>query len=382
MTRSYNVRSFGLMAADHVRIDAYAAALEQAVRPGSVVLDVGTGTGILALLACRLGARRVYAIEPNDAVQLARLAARDNGFADRIEFIQALSMDVELPERADVIVSDLRGVLPVAFPHITAIADVRERMLAPGGVLIPRRDTVRAAPVEAPREHAAITSPWTEHGLGLDMSSSRAAALNDWGKVHFAAGQLLAAPQTWAVLDYRTITDPNLKATMEWTVERDGTGHGVSVWFDADLAEGVGFTTGPEGPQTIYGTAFLPWLEPVPLVRGDRIRMMLQARGISDDYVWVWDTTVERADGSRVRFRQSTLRAGAFPSQQMRRRGHDFAPMLGEQGRADREILGLMDGTATLGEIATEARRRFPALFTSWEAALSRVGQLSETFSE
>ena len=100
------------MIADHLRMAAYADALRRSVTPESMVIDIGTGTGVMAILACQLGARRVCAIEPDDVIQLARKVAADNGFADRIEFIQALSTDVKLPELADVIVSDVRGVLP------------------------------------------------------------------------------------------------------------------------------------------------------------------------------------------------------------------------------------------------------------------------------
>ena len=105
----YSISNYGAMIADRVRVRAYAEALRQAITRDSVVLDLGTGTGIFALLACRFGARRVYAIEPSDAVQVAREIAAANGFAGRIEFWQALSTDVTLPERADVIVSDIGG---------------------------------------------------------------------------------------------------------------------------------------------------------------------------------------------------------------------------------------------------------------------------------
>jgi len=60
------------MITDKARMDGFEAALRQAVKPGSVVLDIGTGTGIFSLLACRFGARKVYAIEPDNAIQLAR----------------------------------------------------------------------------------------------------------------------------------------------------------------------------------------------------------------------------------------------------------------------------------------------------------------------
>src|SRR5437870_1780607 len=113
----YSIYAYGRMIADNVRMAAYVQALRQSVKPNSVVLDIGTGTGIFALLACQFGARKVYAIEPDDAIQVARDIAVANGYAERIEFIQNLSTKVMLPERADVIISDLRGVLPWFQQH-------------------------------------------------------------------------------------------------------------------------------------------------------------------------------------------------------------------------------------------------------------------------
>ena len=146
----YNLNDYGRMIADQVCMDAYARALKAAVTPNSVVLDIGAATGIHALLACKFGARQVYAVEPNDAIHLAREVAVANGFGGQIDFIQDLSTNVVLPEPADIIVSDMRGVLPLFGQHIPAIVDARQRHLATGGLLIPQRDTLWVALVEAP----------------------------------------------------------------------------------------------------------------------------------------------------------------------------------------------------------------------------------------
>ena len=148
------------MLSDARRMNAYAEALRRAVKPGCVVLDIGTGTGVFAFLACQLGARRVFAIEPSDAIQIARAVAKDNGY-HQIEFIQALSQTVTLPEAADVIVSDLRGALPLFHNHISTIVDARKRLLAPTGVFIPAADTLWAAPVEI--------AEWYDRHIGLDF---------------------------------------------------------------------------------------------------------------------------------------------------------------------------------------------------------------------
>src|SRR4051794_6240190 len=133
----YSISGFGEMIADRVRLDAYVEALRRHVKPGCVVVDIGAGTGIFSLLACKFGARRVYAIEPSDAAELIHQTARDNGCAERISVLRQPSSELTLPERADVIVSDLRGVLPAFHHHLADIADARQRLLAPGGTLIP-----------------------------------------------------------------------------------------------------------------------------------------------------------------------------------------------------------------------------------------------------
>jgi len=156
----YSVSDYGSMIADSVRMDAFVQALRQAVKPESVVLDLGTGTGIFALLACQFGARRVYAVEPNDAIQVAREIAVANGYTERIEFIQNISTKVTLPERADVIISDIGGLLPWLEHLIPSISDARQRLLAPGGLLIPQRDIMWAALVEASKLYSHYTTPW------------------------------------------------------------------------------------------------------------------------------------------------------------------------------------------------------------------------------
>ena len=107
----YGLGAYGAMIADRVRVEAYAEALRKSVRKGSVVAEIGTGPGIFAVLACQLGATRVYAIEPSEIIQVAREVAAANGCADKIEFFEELSDRVMLPGRADVILSDLRAAL-------------------------------------------------------------------------------------------------------------------------------------------------------------------------------------------------------------------------------------------------------------------------------
>ena len=118
----YALHDYTRMIEDPLRVEAHVRALEATVRPDSVVVDLGTGTGLFAVVACRLGARRVFAIDLNDAIEVAAELARALGYADRIEFIQGDATKISLSERADVVVGDLRGGLPFAPGHLAVVA--------------------------------------------------------------------------------------------------------------------------------------------------------------------------------------------------------------------------------------------------------------------
>ena len=270
----YSIHDHGSMIRDSVRMDAYARALEQVVRPGSVVLDIGAGSGIFALLSARAGARRVFAVEPESVIELARELAATNGFADTITFIRAMSSRISLPEPANVMVSDLRGVLPLYRAHIPSIVESRH-LLAEGGTLIPWRDTLWAAPAELPSVYETRVSPWEANPYGFDTAGARAFAVNDWRRVSAPAEALLAIPARLTVLDYRSISSPNVKASAGFEATRSGTLHGFTVWFESELLEGVGFTNAPGEPETIYGQGFFPLLKPVDLTSGDVVSLAL-----------------------------------------------------------------------------------------------------------
>src|SRR5262245_2389511 len=96
-----------MLVRDEVRTGAYRDALRKVVRPGDVVLDIGTGSGVLALLACQAGAGRVYAVESSPILSVARELAEANGLGDRVVFVSGDARRLELPERVDVIVAEL-----------------------------------------------------------------------------------------------------------------------------------------------------------------------------------------------------------------------------------------------------------------------------------
>jgi SAM-dependent methyltransferase len=313
----YSLHFYGQMIADASRMNAYAAALRRTVNRDSVVMDLGCGPGVFALLACKLGARRVYAVEPDNVIGLAREAAVANGFVDRMVFFEKLSTEISLPEPATIIVSDLRGVLPWFEQNISSIIDARKRLLAPGGVLIPRRDILWAAVVEAPEQYTELVSPW-QNQFELDLAAGTRFITNNWRKTHINPEQFLAEPVCWHTIDYHEVESRDVRAEISWRAARNGTAHGFAVWFDSELGDDngdIGFSNHPSAPRMIYGQGFFPFSQPVEVSENDRIELRLAADFVQDNYVWRWDTDFI---DQKVSFKQSTFYGVPLSTAQLR----------------------------------------------------------------
>src|SRR5688572_5656058 len=102
------------MLSDRDRTSSFIDAIKAAVEPGDVVVDIGTGTGVLAIAAAQAGARHVYAIEAGPISKLAREIVQRNDLADRITVIRGWSNETRLPEKCDVLVSEIIGHEPLA----------------------------------------------------------------------------------------------------------------------------------------------------------------------------------------------------------------------------------------------------------------------------
>ena len=373
------------MIRDSIRTDAYARAFRECITTDSVVLDMGTGVGILALLACQYGARKVYAVDPNSAIQVARDFAVANGYEDRIEFIQDMTTRITLPEQADVIVAAMHGVLPMFEQNLASIIDARSRLLAPGGRIIPEKETLWAVPVESPESYDEFVLPWSVNSYGLDMQGALRFTTNQWRrpKEKITPEQFLAEPACWATLDYGILESTGVIGRASWTATRAGSGHGLVVWFDTFLLEGVSFSNAPGAPELVFGHAFFPWREPVSISPGDTISVELRADLFGHDYFWTWETVVleqGRAKKPKAKFKQSSI-LGAAASANLHKRAHEHIPKLNDEGQVEQLVLSLMDGENSIEGIATKTIAQFPNRFANGDDALTFAADLSERYS-
>jgi SAM-dependent methyltransferase len=295
---------YGSMLLDQARVDAYTRALTAVISPSSVVLDLGTGIGTFSVLACKLGAARVYAVDSGDVITVAEEVAKRNGVASRIRFLQIPATELELPEKVDVIVSDLSGSLPLFEGHIPAVIHVRERFLRAGGVLIPARDRLMCAPLSSVEIYARIVDPWRSVA-GIDFLPAATMALNTPHGLVVQPQQLAAAPVCWAELDYATIASANVSASIEWQIVSTNEIHGFALWFESTMQGDVVVSSGPWFPRSVHSTMVLPLLEPLHMRENESLGLRLEATLASGRYVVTWQARTDQQTG----LRQSTFLA-------------------------------------------------------------------------
>ncbi len=296
---------------DSGRVKAYASALQQVVTPESCVLDLGAGTGAFSLLACSYGARKVYAVEPNEAIAVAKELAEENRFSERMECINLPINDFVLDEPVDIIVSDLRGVLPLYGTHIPTIVYAREKYLKPNGVLLPCADTLWAAVADTAEARDADIDGNFE---ALSFTSLHKHLRNNWSRKSIGSTTLLSEAKKWVTLDYATVTEPHVSQTLSIEITKAGNADGFFLWFDAEILPGIGYSGGPRDEVTSYGCVYFPFSELARVEVGYIAEIDLQARLINGEYIWVWNTSIRKSkEGPTIaRFSQSSFYGDAF----------------------------------------------------------------------
>ncbi|XP_050235475.1 protein arginine N-methyltransferase PRMT10 [Mercurialis annua] len=139
------------MLSDRVRMDAYYNAIVRNKHHfhGKVVLDVGTGSGILAIWSAQAGARKVYAVEATKVAEHARVLVKANNVQDVVEIIEGSIEDITLPEKVDVIISEWMGYFLLRESMFDSVICARDRWLKPSGMMYPSHARMWMAPIRS-----------------------------------------------------------------------------------------------------------------------------------------------------------------------------------------------------------------------------------------
>jgi precorrin-6B methylase 2 len=241
---------------DDRRTNDYIAALRKAVRPDDVVLDIGTGSGVLAIAAARAGARHVYAVEASDIADVAERVFARNGLQDRVTLIRGWSREIELPEPADLMVAEVIGNEPFEEEILETTLDARRRLLKPGARLIPHTIELLAHPLLIPDADArqrAIGRQAVErwrHLYGIEFEPLLDAAfpgpVNNPTEAELLAGwPPVGPPVSLAIVELARFGRPTVDASAELAVAAIGHVNAVAITFRAHLHGGTVHTLDP-----------------------------------------------------------------------------------------------------------------------------------------
>ena len=259
--REFNGRYFAnfheqeRMLADKPRMDFYRAAINRHIQPGDRVVDLGTGTGILAALASRRGAAQVYAIDHSPILDQARTLAEHNG-VKRIEFIATHSKEFTVNERVDVILHEQMGDCLFDEAMVANVTDLRDRVLRPGGLILPSRFEFYCEPIKI-RDGRLVPFLWELNVQGYDYSCLERSRPQDPGYYHLCSSDLglvehfLGEPEPALMLDLGTVTGAGLPQELHFSrrVVHAGRLDGYAVFFRARVDDDLVLSSSPLDPR-------------------------------------------------------------------------------------------------------------------------------------
>ncbi|MGB0694944.1 MAG: 50S ribosomal protein L11 methyltransferase [Rhodospirillaceae bacterium] len=267
-------RWHGDLIQDDDRNAAYEDGIRAAIKPGMRVLDIGTGTGLLAMMAARAGAVQVYALEMNPFLaEVARETIAANGFQDQVTVIEACSDQIEIgreiPEPCDALVQEIIADNVVAEDVLRYVQDAKARLLKPNAVLVP--DSVSAMGRLIHKDHR-----WTGEKRGLDLSAL--SLLRPLTYREFKTKTVLSAATELFRL---TLSKPDIPTRFEVNipVSRSGDVNGVEQWLRLDFGQGIVYEN-PPLTRSAWARRSRMMLASKSVEIGDVVRVRSEIKGL------------------------------------------------------------------------------------------------------
>jgi 2-polyprenyl-3-methyl-5-hydroxy-6-metoxy-1,4-benzoquinol methylase len=276
---------------DRARTSGFLSGIEETVSAGDVVLDIGTGTGVLAMAAARAGAKHVYAIEASGIGESARAVFEANGLADRITLLQGWSTQLSLPERADVLISEMIGNEPLGEHVLETTLDARKRLLKAEARLVPSKVCIFGLPVTIPRTELMkrlvtieTLQDWRSW-YGMDFEPL-AEMHHDMFPEFYIRSQkasrwrTLSEPAMLAEVDLSKVERLLIDNSTNITANISGQLDGLLVYFELDLGPHTKFSTHPAQVNRDNHWRSPVWalVDPLAVQAGERLEVTYQYR--------------------------------------------------------------------------------------------------------
>jgi type I protein arginine methyltransferase len=334
---------------DERKIAAYRTALAEVVQPGDIVLDLGSGTGLLGYLACEAGAKAVIAVDRGDILGVARHIAAANGYADRITHIHGFSTETVVPTPADVVVCDQIGGLVHDAGILSFYADARSRLLAPDARLVPASFDIFLTPVTFEPGREAVEF-WSSRPASIDVGPIRSFAANTEWRYKIAVDDVAKLAPEEVLASFASDHEDPITGSVTYVVADAGPLDGFLGWFEARLSPSVTLTNNPWSPERFERWCnFYPLDAEIAVSPGDHVQLNLDLRPRLN--VVSWSTTVRHGDGRTRAVRRSNFNGSFLTSSTVDGYTSDQAVPRTDCGQLIRRIVDLIDGSRTQRDI-------------------------------
>jgi predicted RNA methylase len=243
------------------RIDKFSRAIEDLVTADSTVFDIGTGTGILAFLAAKAGAKSVIGIDiSKQNIEYARRASEINKLGKQIEFIVAHFDEFMTETKADIIICEMLSSMLLVEQQIPAVLRANERLLAENGTILPKSTTVYVVPVQS-------DYIWNRYQVAGFEFPKMPQTVGGFDEVDD-----LADMQSLFHVEYRNLnTDFRVSEELSFDIIKNGTVHGLVGMFEADLIPNVTLR-----PEDGWKHLFIPLEEERRVQKGESIALQIE----------------------------------------------------------------------------------------------------------
>lgn len=250
------------MIRDKARTDAYRDAMIQNKRDfaDKVVVDVGCGTSILSFFAMQAGASKVYGIDASNIIDMAKKIVAQNRAEGKIILFRGKAEEVELPEKADIIISEWMGYALLYEAMLPSVIAIRDKYMKPEGKMYPRYSNIWLCPFSDPDYYNSRVGFWSKNLYGLDFTPLQQFAVKcafEEPHVEFIASQsLISFPAVIVEIDCQTVTAKELEhfeSDFAFKCIYGGELSGFALWFDCVFdgsQKKIVLKTGPDSTDT------------------------------------------------------------------------------------------------------------------------------------
>ena len=284
------------MLADEPRMAFYHEAIKRKIKPGDRVIDLGTGTGILAAFASRRGAAKVYAVDHSSIIEHAKELAAENGI-ENVDFEDVHSTKLYLDEKVDVILHEQMGDFLFDEAMVPNVCDLRDRLLKPGGLILPSRFELFCEPMTM-HDDRRVPYIWELTDVyGFNYSSmerNRPQNSEYHGLVSCDLGvvkHFLGEPAPIVEVDLHTLIESALpkKITFIRKVVKAGLLDGLAVFMKAKVDDDLVLSSSPldAGRAPHWGFRILR-LDQSDAKVGDDLEVTLRVKDWADPSTWRW----------------------------------------------------------------------------------------------